>query len=74
MHVHVYGNLSVGVRARDVCMEGGLRLIFSVYLGHFLSDILSQGLTLEHSVYQFSWSRWPACSGHPLSDPVSTTL
>lgn len=48
-------------------MYGGLGLIFSICLDHFLPGALSQGLPLEPRAYQVSQSYQPTCPGDPLS-------
>lgn len=53
-----------------VCMYGGLGLIFSICLDHFLPGALSQGLPLEPRAYQVSQSYQPTCPGDPVSHPT----
>lgn len=50
-----------------VCMYGGLSLIFSMCLDHFLPGTLSQGLPLEPRAYQVSHSYQAICPGDLLS-------
>lgn len=56
-----------------VCMYGGLSLIFSICLDHFLPATLSQGLPLEPRAYQVSQSYQPTCPGDPLSHLLPST-
>lgn len=48
-------------------MYGGMGLILSIWLDHFLPGTLSQGLPLEPRAYQVSQSYQPTCPGDPLS-------